>query len=347
MTLSHSSTVANDRARAETTCAEAPAWSSPMETGTASAANTIGLQPWFPWPLSRWRWWSRPVRAERLAALRIGLSACLLFDLFTSYLPHLADFYGQGSLSEPPLYRFLWKEHKWNWSLLHGVQDQTYHTIAMIVWIVAVVGLLTGCFTRVSAVIAWVLSMSFANLNSDIDNAGDTVRGILLFYLAISPCGATWSIDAWRSKRTGPAFIFPWPLRLIFLQMIVIYWANGLHKVVGREWQLGNSLYFVLSDATLTRVSRVEFGLPYWLTRVMSWTVLGWEVTFPLLLVWRPIRIFALCLGVLFHLGIWFSLELGMFAPYMLCMYLPLLPWEKLPHVTFSIRGFSTATKSL
>src|SRR5205823_3952047 len=34
--------------------------------------QVVGLKPWFPWPLSRWRWLNEPVRAERLAALRIG-----------------------------------------------------------------------------------------------------------------------------------------------------------------------------------------------------------------------------------------------------------------------------------
>ena len=42
-----------------------------------------GWSPWLPWPLSRWRWWTEPVRAERLAALRIGLGVALLLDLLT------------------------------------------------------------------------------------------------------------------------------------------------------------------------------------------------------------------------------------------------------------------------
>ena len=86
----------------------------------------------------------------------------------------------------------------------------------------------------------------------------------------------------------------------------------------------------------------------------MTWTVLGWEVSLPFLLIadailtrWskrlfrgkekllaflslRPLRFVTLCFGVLFHLGIWISMELGFSAPYMICMYLPLLPWEKL-----------------
>ena len=334
---------------------------------TDPAGTTVGLQPWFPPPLSWWSWWTKPVRAERLAALRIGLSALLLFDVLTTYLRNVTTFYGRGSLGQWPLYRDMWMATRWDWSLFYGVEEPSYLYAGMIVWIVALVGLLLGCYTRVCAVVAFVLSTSFANLNSDIDNAGDTVRGIILFYLAIAPCAATWSVDAWRRRRTGPVFVYPWPLRLLLLQLIVIYWANGMHKIVGRDWQVGDSLYYVLADATLSRWSKAQFNLPYWLTRLMTWTVLAWEVGFPFLLgadalltrwaqtsfylprwgplvepanapegkvswqmfwSWRPLRIITLGLGVLFHLGIWISMELGFFAGYMLCLYLPLLPWE-------------------
>ena len=32
---------------------------------------------------------------------------------------------------------------------------------------------------------------------------------------------------------------------------------------------------------------------------------------------------------LLIHVGIWLSMELGSFAPCMLCLYLPLVPWER------------------
>src|SRR5262249_50308764 len=51
------------------------------------------------------------------------------------------------------------------------------------IWVVSVIFLLVGFWTKTNAVIAWALSTSFANLNPNIDNAGDTMRGIILFYL--------------------------------------------------------------------------------------------------------------------------------------------------------------------
>jgi hypothetical protein len=174
----------------------------------------------------------------------------------------------------------------------------------------------------------------------------------------LTPCGAAWSVDAWLRRRKdrvrGPVYIYPWALRLLFVQMMLIYFCNGLYKATGGDWRSGNSLYYVLGDLTLARWSYAQIRVPYWLTKLASWMVLVWEVGFPLWvglpwkwfadlydgtrLVWlrlalRPLRhipVVALSFGVAFHLGIWAAMELGCFVPYMLCLYLPLLPAERL-----------------
>src|SRR5262249_44504195 len=71
-------------------------------------------------------------------------------------------------------------------------------------------------------------------------------------------------------------------LRLLFVQMVLMYWCNGLYKWTGVDWPNGDSLYYVLGDLTLTRWSYAQFPIPYPVTRIMSWTVFIWEVTFPL-----------------------------------------------------------------
>jgi hypothetical protein len=298
-----------------------------------TAPRVVGVRPWFPWPLCRWRWWTEPVPAERLAALRIGLAAVLLGDILATYWPHARDFFGRGSLYGPELFPSPGEAGDWLGSLLRDAGGPALHA-AMAAWSLATAGLLVGFLTRPCAAVTWALSAAVANLNPLIDNAGDSVRGIVLFYLVLCPCGATWSVDAWlRRRRWGPGpkviLVWPWPLRLLFVQMVCIYFCNGVHKASGRDWPAGDSLYYVLADLTLARWSYAQVPVPCALTRVLTWLVLGWEVSFPLLVLWRPLRVVALWFGAAFHLGIWASLELGGFAPYMLCLYLPLVPWER------------------
>jgi len=272
--------------------------------------------------------------------MRIGLAGFLLLDQFLTYLPNLESFFGKDGLGDPSIFSYYTSAPFWRWSLLKGVEDPRAIQVALCIWSAATFCLMIGLFTRPSAVVTWVLSTSFAGLNSCIDNAGDEIRGIILFYLMISPCGAVWSVDRWRQcrgsrlasegKLEGPVCIHPWPLRLLFVQMTLIYFSNGMFKLTGGTWSSGDSLYYVMSDLTLARWSYAEVTVPFWLTKALTWIVLGWEAGFPLWVALPWTRKIALWFGVAFHIGIGLTMELGFFAPYALCMYLPLLPWERL-----------------
>ncbi len=436
------------------------------------AVKLVGLAPWLPWPLSAWRWWTEPVRAERLAALRIGVALCMLLDVALTYAPAVNIFFGPDQLGAPEWFTWLRNSPRLSWSLLHGVGDPLlsllalviclaatgwllfghltrccsatrsepskislwiwllacallvagvwsrellatagtpllwalpsvfvvfagvwlyshafaanwqqhphdgriarcalliatllilatgvwlanlehveptalgmrllgpWHTdaqllrVAMGAWLVSALLLLVGLWTRPAAFVAWGLALSFGHLNLYIDNAGDTVRGIILFYLMLTPCGAAWSLDAWWRRRKQPAttsMVSPWALRMLFIQMTLIYFLNGLYKLLGASWWSGDTLYYVLGDLALSRVSPLQIALPLWLLRVMTWGVMAWEVLFPLLVLTKWTRRLALIAGVAFHLGILATMELGGFVPYMLCLYLPLLPWD-------------------
>ena len=115
--------------------------------------------------------------------------------------------------------------------------------VAVSLWAFSTAMLVLGWHTRVAAIATWVLSTSFANLNPNIDNAGDVIRAIILFYLMLSPCGAVWSLDRWFWKRAEPIASArnessspPGPLRLLFIQLVLIYFMNGLYKIGGDNW---------------------------------------------------------------------------------------------------------------
>jgi hypothetical protein len=432
-----------------------------------SQCQVAGLEPWLPWPLCASDWWTKPVRAEHLAVLRIAVAGCLLIDMLTSYRPHLHDFFGQDGLGGSRLFAYYAEAPNLNWSLLRGFGDPVLGALAIAIWLTLTIWfavdfwgrlsasdkpdasagnswgtaawlaaglfvvlavwsrtfkddtvtrwtvplamssfavlyvflelwarrrerrlvglaanaltllvmaglglvlplaesmdryrplrpcqdapwllealfwiwaaaaalLLVGWWTRLAAVVTWALSMSFANANPNIDNAGDVIRGIILFYLMLCPCGAVWSLDRLMQRRRANAapavYVWPWPLRLLFLQLVLIYFMNGLYKLSGADWPLGNSLYYVLCDLTLTRFSIAQLPVPFIAAKAASWLVLAWELSFPILVCFRRTRWLALAFGLLFHLGILATMELGGFVPYVLCLYLPLLPWDR------------------
>jgi hypothetical protein len=299
-----------------------------------SERTVVGVQPALPGSLGRSAWWTEPVRAERLAALRIGIAAVLLLDVLGVYLPNASDFYGAGSLGASEVFAGARRARVGSWSLLAGTDDPGILRAALIAWAVSAGLLLVGLASRLAAAAAWALSISFLNLDPYIHHAGDTVRIIILFYLMLTPCGAVWSLDAWLRRqfggREGPLYVAPWALRLLFVQMVVIYFFNGVFKLAGAGWREGNVLHYVLADPAQTRWSYDELPVPWWASQALTWTVLAWEILFPLLVLMPMTRVVALMMGVAFHLGIGLLIELGVFPLYMICLYLPLLPWERL-----------------
>src|SRR5262249_45400554 len=104
---------------------------------------------------------------------------------------------------------------------------------------------------------------------------------------------------------------------------------NGVFKLGGEHWHGGQALTVLLGDAGWTRWSFARWPLAEWLLCGMTWAVLAWEVGFPALMLTRSLRTPALVFGVLVHLGSGLARRLGPFPVYMLCLYLPLLPWER------------------
>ena len=213
-------------------------------------------------------------------------------------------------------------------------ENFTLIRVVFFVWMVSTACLCLGLATRPSAVIVWVLAVSFSTLNPEAHNSkGDSVRDVILFYLMLCPCGAAWSLDRLLQRRrgrlAGPIYVAPWPLRLLLIQLVIVYFFTGLIKLFSADWWRGDTLYYVLADLVLSRSSLAQLPVPSWFLRASTWFVLFWEVTFPLWVMLPWTRVAAFVTGALFHLGTLALMELGGFEWYVFVLYLPLLPWSR------------------
>lgn len=300
-----------------------------ISISTSEPTLVVGTQPWLPRGLANMTWWTRPIRAEVYALLRITTAAVLLLDQCLTMLPHLNVLYGRGSAGAPSLFAWMFERPNLHWSLLQGIADPQAVSLHFHIWMAATLGLLLGWNTRLCAIVTWVMAISFTNANVYAINAGDHIRGMVLLYLMLIPCGAVWSVDSYRMRNTtlgSPAYMVPpWALRLLLIQLAFMYCASGLCKLSGQNWLAGNSLHYVLRDLSLTRFSAEVFPLPYCVTRLATWSVLFWELLFPVLVYFRRTRLTALVAGVMMHAGIFVTMELGCFPLYLLAVYAALL----------------------
>jgi hypothetical protein len=282
--------------------------------------------------------WHEPLRAERLALTRILLGTALLCDQLFQYLPNLPEFFGPEGVAPAGLYE-AYSLRRWHWPVLLFPTDDLGTVGALFwVWVGATAAFTLGFCTRLANLAVWLLTYAFLTRNPQVLNAGDAVLKAGLFWLLLSPCGKALSLDALLRRRPHPALVPAWPVRLLQLQLCVLYASTGAAKlfrvpVPDGTWWDGTSLHYVLNDVTMSRWSYAQLPLPLWLTAPATFASVWWETLFPLLVLCRRTRPWALGFGVLFHLGIWLTIEVGWFSFYTVALYGAWVPdsfWRRL-----------------
>jgi hypothetical protein len=153
----------------------------------------------------------------------------------------------------------------------------------------------------------------------------------VLLLVAESWSGAVWGVSSVRGMGDPRPVLVPgWPVKVLFVQLAVVYFFSGYYKVLSPLWRSGFAMYWASHDLAWSLVPAQAAWLPDWAHRLSALATLVWELGFPFLAVWRPTRAATLLLGVVFHLGTLFTLEVANFALYSLACYAAFAPWERL-----------------
>src|SRR5205823_4807747 len=154
--------------------------------------------------------------------------------------------------------------------------------------LVSAVCLTLGLFTRVASVVAFVALLSFERRNPYVLNSGDLLLRHLLLFLAVSPAGVALSLDARRRGRDP--WTFPlraqWPVRLVQIQLCVLYLVTVWAKVQGTTWNDGTAVSYALRLRDLSRFAVPGGALrSLMLVNLLTYGVLAIEVALGIL-VW-------------------------------------------------------------
>jgi hypothetical protein len=286
-------------------------------------------------PKREWFWvrfWHDPVRAERLACMRILLAVSLLTEELFQYLPNLAEFFGPEGQAPAGLQLHRGEQlGSWRWTYAFFNTDNLAVIYPVFwLWVAVTILFLIGWRTRWMNLAVWFLTRCFIERNPDLGTGADDTVQLGLFLLLFSPSGQALSLDARRLRRKGlligPAWTPAWPVRLIQIQVCLIYCTTGLIKLKGDGWMQGtwwdgSSVYYLFNATTLSRWSFAQLPLPFWMTMLMTYSSVWFETLFPLLMLHRWTRRAALVFGILFHLGIYLTVEVGWFGFHTLSFY--------------------------
>lgn len=195
-----------------------------------------------------------------------------------------------------------------------------------------------GLFTKAAVAICFIGTVVQARWNSLPLTSGHTVLVAVLFCLVWADCGHRLSLDSKRKGRGAnenerqPV----WPLRLIRIQVAIMYATSGLFKLLSPAWRSGAAVHYTTSQNIYGRLFHV-YAIPpslEWILTVLTYSALWWEMLFPLMLLHRKTRPVALIAGIAIHLGIWATMEVGPFTWVMIASYVAFLEPENVARLT-------------
>lgn len=271
-----------------------------------------------------------------LALFRIGLALVILGDLFVRIQDLKAHYSDQGIIPRSIAIESL---HPWNVSIFFLSGTWQFQLILFVLTAVFASALLVGYKTRLISILTWFFVISLQLRNPMIDQGGDIVLKVLLFWSMFLPLGACWSIDQYLSKKISPANqIVSVGSFALLLQVCFIYWFSALLKTDDSWTKDGTAVWYALSiEQYSTSLGLFLLNYPK-LLKFFTFATLYLEAFGPLFAFFpfwtAPLRFATAITFMLFHLlGLNLTMELALF-PYICIVawivFIPGLFWDSI-----------------
>jgi hypothetical protein len=251
------------------------------------------------------RFWFEPRSLAPLVLVRIAFGM-LVFLWALSVLPDATTFFGpDGVVTGAP-------HRAGAWSVLHVWDSGAAAVLLVVLLAIGGLCLAAGFATRVASVVVFVAFVSLGNRNPFIGNAGDALLRVLSLYMVLAAF----------APRSA------WPLRLIQIQVSLIYIGTVWAKLRGSAWPDGDAVAYAFRLEDLARFAVPDIGASLLVTHVMTYGTLVVEAALGVLIWVRRLRPWLLVAGVCLHLGIEYRLRVGFFSWAILTTYLAFLPGQ-------------------
>jgi hypothetical protein len=308
--------------------------------GLTGHARRAGERVWGAWE----RFFFTPESTAPLAVFRIAYGVVVTLWTLTQ-LPHLFVFYGpDGVLPTPP------PVSAGQWGVLTTLNSVPALVVVWLATLLAAVALTAGASPRIAAIVLLIGIIALERRDPYVLNSGDILLRVLAVYLAFAPSGESLSWDRWRRDRDH-FWEFPrrapWAMRMLQVQLSVIYLAAVWAKLQGDVWRNGTALTFALRMTDQLRVPTPAFvaGSPL----LVEWLTFGTllvELSVGLFVWNRHARWWVLGAAFLMHLGIEIFIMVGFFSIGMWCLYLVFLPPERTERAVLALRDRRRSRRS-
>lgn len=276
------------------------------------------------------RRWLRPrlgIDTRALGALRISLGVILLADLAMRSLDLVAFYSDAGVLPRAALSQ-----------VPAGYARLSLHALSGTVWVqwilfgvaaIVALALLAGVYTRGATIGAFGLTASLYARNLYVLNGGDKLLVVFLLLGIFLPLGERWSVDAVRRTRAPRPSVLSVATATLLVHLVIVYETNAIVKLRSDLWTSGVAVRYVFSLDRFTVFAGDLLAAWPPLLVLVNWIWLAMLVGSVLLVLTtgrRRTTLAGLFVGA--HLGMAFTLRLGLFPFIVIAGLLCVLPTE-------------------
>lgn len=257
------------------------------------------------------RHWFAPEPAINLAVARMLAAGVALWVLLSR------DRAGVSGLPDV-FWRGVGATTRWRFLLFPG-HEQLEQGLTLLA-VVLLLGALLGLRPRTSSFLSALLLYHLAPLESIIWTASPHGRGLTLATLTLLVCAIAPSGDALvrGARPVTPSWQYGWPLRLIQLWLVMVYFLSGVGKVreSGLAWLHADTLVHWLRLATQNDLVAVHRTLGGWIADhpvvagAAGVGTLLFELGSVLALVSRRSRPWFAGVAIAFHAAIYFTMNI-------------------------------------
>ena len=269
------------------------------------------------------RFWFASIPPHLYAALRIAFGLCGVLQVLGE--AHQPDFWWPGGYERVEATAF-------KAFLVERGLGPVAGTTIFVGSLLSAVAMTVGYRAPLAVPLVFGFTLLHVSWNDLPLSSAMQVYRAFVFCLIWVDTGDVWSVDRWLARRAGrrSAQVEPepqpiWPLRLMRVQLALVYLNTAWWKLFNISWRDGSALYWVMSGNEFRRLPSMPRPELDWVWTLGTYLTIGWELLFVVLLFHPLTRSLALIFGVMAHLSMWLLLELAAFSLVMLSAYLAFL----------------------
>lgn len=209
------------------------------------------------------------IDTRSLAVFRIGIAVLIIADLLSRSRNFQFYYTDDGVVSQSVAQ--WWTGDAF--SVFYYTSDPTLIAALFILHGLVAVQLLVGYHTRIAAVVSFLFVVSLDHHNPLVLSYADTLFRFLCFWAIFLPLGERWAIDAVHRERSPRREFVGLAGLFALLQLILMYFVNGVNKYPSELWRTGegtplvfgiDEMTFLLGDTMRQFPTLLEFGGQLW-----------------------------------------------------------------------------------